>query len=295
MKISQILLATDFSDHARGAYGCAADLASKSHAKLHLVHFAGVIPFAGAIPRFADTTVREPLFDSLENTLAEEASEHPAFDAIDIHPRLQRHRWTRSRQRSLEKELGIGLIVMSPQGRTGLAKMLLGSFADRVVRHSSVPVLLFRPTEGTETLDPRAVLVPHDFYGRPRTILPAMRWVASQFNCEFRFLHVYDPSWANSQSVRGMEQQFAQMLKSTPSLSIEERFAKLVDEDLQGLDATLETAQGIPSVQVVQRINHMPADLVLLGKREGLGSVARSVIREAKCSVLTVPVTDSED
>ena len=82
---------------------------------------------------------------------------------------------------------------------------------------------------------------------------------------------------------------------STAPLSIEERFAKLVDEDLQGLDATLETAQGIPSVQVVQRTNQISVDLVLLGKREGLGSVARSVTREAKCSVLAVPVTDAKD
>jgi nucleotide-binding universal stress UspA family protein len=295
MKVSQILLTTDFSDNARGAYRCAADLASKLHAKLHLVYFAGAIPFAGGMPRFADMTAREPLFDALENALTKEAREHTAFDGLDIQPRLQRRRWTRSRQRALEQELHIDLIVMSPQGRTGLAKLLLGSFADRVVRHSSLPVLLFRQTESTETLDPRTVLVPHDFYDRPRTILPAMRWLANQFNCKFRFLHVYDPSWSNSQAVRGIEQQFAQMLKSTPSLSIEERFAKLVDEDLQGLDVTLETAQGIPSVQVVQRTNQMPADLVLLGKREGLGSVARSVIREAKCSVLTAPVIDSED
>ncbi|MCA9124861.1 MAG: universal stress protein [Planctomycetales bacterium] len=295
MKISQILLTTDFSDHARTAYGCAADLASKLNARLHLVHFVGAIPFASAIPRFADTTEREPLFDSLENALAEEASEHSAFGGIDIQPRLQRHRWTRSRQRLLERELDIDLIVMSPQGRTGLSKMLLGSFADRVVRHSLVPVLLFRPTESTETLDPRTILVPHDFYDRPQTILPAMRWLAGRFNCKFRFLHVYDPSWANSQSVRGIGQQFAQALKSTSSLSIEERFTKLVDEDLQGLDVTLETAHGIPSQQVVHRANQVSVDLVLLGKREGLGSVARSVTREAKCSVLTVPVIDAEE
>lgn len=296
MKISQILLTSDFSDHARGAYRCAADLALQLHAKLHLVHFTGALPFAGAIPRFADTTASEPLFDSLEKALAEEASEHPAFNDIDVQPRLQRHRWTRRRQRALERELGIDLVVMSPQGRTGLAKkMLLGSFADRVVRHSSAPVLTFRPTEDGETLNPRTVLVPHDFYDRPQTVQPAMRWLASEFDCEFRFLHVYDSSWANSQSVREFEQQFAKALESTQSLPVEERFAKLVDEDLQGLDVTLETAQGIPSVQIVHRTNQLPAHLVLLGKREGLGGVARSVISEAKCSVLTVPVVESDD
>lgn len=295
MKISQIMLATDFSDNARGAYRFAADLASELHAKLHLVHFAGAFPLAGAIPRFADMTARDSLLASLENALAEEATEHPAFDGIDVEPRLQRHRWTRSRQRSLEQELDIDLIVMSPQGRTGLARLLLGSFAHRVVEHSSAPVLLFRPTDNTETLNPQTVLVPHDFYDRPRTIVPTIRWLARHFNCEFRFLHVYDPSWANSQTVRGVDRWFAQALRRTQSRTVEERFAELADEDLQGLNASLETAQGYPSRQVVQRANQLPAGLVLLSKREGLGSVARSVIREAKCSVLTVPVTDAEE
>ena len=76
---------------------------------------------------------------------------------------------------------------------------------------------------------------------------------------------------------------------------MEERFAKLVHEDLHGLDVTLETAQGYPSQQVVQQSNNLAAYLVFVGKREGLGSVARSVTREASCSVLTVPFIDSDD
>ena len=287
-KFGKSLLTTDLSDNARQAYECAASLTSKFEATLHLVHFAGAI--LNLVP-----ASRDKLLDTLEQALTDESSQHQKFEDIDIQPRLEPQRWTRKRQRTLEQELDIDLIVMSPQGRTGLAKMLLGSFADRLVRHSSVPVLLFRPTENSATLNPRTVLVPHDFYDRPQAVLPAIRWLDQQFNSTFRFLHVYDPSFMTSpQSVRGMERQFALALKSTHTMSIEERFAKLVDEELQELDATLETAQGIPSQQVVQRANHLPADLVLLAKRDGLGSVARSVIREAKCSVLTMPTMEED-
>ena len=290
MKIRRILLTTDLSDNARGAYRCAANLASNFDASLHLVHFAG------AIPSLISPASRDTLFDTLETALADEAGDHPAFAGVDATTHLQRHRWTRTRQRTLERKLDIDLIVMSPQGRTGLAKMLLGSFADRIVRHSSVPVLIFRAREHSESLSARTVLVPHDFYDRPHAILPAMRWLDSSFNSAFHFLHVYDPSLAtSSQSVRGMEQRFAVALKSVNMMSVEERFAKLVDEDLHGLDVTLETAQGFPSQQVVQRANQPSVDLVLLGKRDGLGSVARSVTREAKCSVLTIPSIDQDD
>ena len=39
---------------------------------------------------------------------------------------------------------GIDLIVMGTQGRTGIDRFVMGSVAERVVRHSSVPVLMVR-------------------------------------------------------------------------------------------------------------------------------------------------------
>lgn len=40
----------------------------------------------------------------------------------------------------------VDLIAMSTHGRTGAARWVLGSVADKVVRNSAVPVLLIRPT-----------------------------------------------------------------------------------------------------------------------------------------------------
>lgn len=46
---------------------------------------------------------------------------------------------------SVADEMQVDLIAMSTHGRTGAARWLLGSVADRVVRNSQVPVLLIRP------------------------------------------------------------------------------------------------------------------------------------------------------
>ncbi len=46
---------------------------------------------------------------------------------------------------SVADDMQVDLIAMSTHGRTGAARWLLGSVADRVVRHSKVPVLLIRP------------------------------------------------------------------------------------------------------------------------------------------------------
>jgi nucleotide-binding universal stress UspA family protein len=42
------------------------------------------------------------------------------------------------------KDRGAGMIVMSSHGRTGLAHLLIGSVAERVVRLAQCPVLVLR-------------------------------------------------------------------------------------------------------------------------------------------------------
>lgn len=43
------------------------------------------------------------------------------------------------------KEFGVDVIAMSTHGRSGLARLVMGSVADDVVRHADLPVLLVRP------------------------------------------------------------------------------------------------------------------------------------------------------
>ena len=45
------------------------------------------------------------------------------------------------------EELGVDCIAMSTHGRTGPARWLIGSIAERVVHNSKVPVLLIRASE----------------------------------------------------------------------------------------------------------------------------------------------------
>jgi nucleotide-binding universal stress UspA family protein len=47
-------------------------------------------------------------------------------------------------ERIVEAARGVDLVVMSTHGRTGLAHFLLGSTAERVVRHATVPVMVVR-------------------------------------------------------------------------------------------------------------------------------------------------------
>jgi nucleotide-binding universal stress UspA family protein len=49
------------------------------------------------------------------------------------------------------RRLKVNLIVMSTHGRTGLAHVLIGSVAERVVQHASCPILLLRASPSAKT------------------------------------------------------------------------------------------------------------------------------------------------
>jgi nucleotide-binding universal stress UspA family protein len=48
--------------------------------------------------------------------------------------------------------MGAGLILMTTHGRSGLGRMVFGSTADSVLRHSACPVLLVRITDEDDSL-----------------------------------------------------------------------------------------------------------------------------------------------
>ncbi|HYG67919.1 MAG TPA: universal stress protein [Anaeromyxobacteraceae bacterium] len=51
------------------------------------------------------------------------------------------------------KEEGVDLLVLGTHGRTGVSRAVLGSVAEKVVRHASCPVLVVRPTPRAEERD----------------------------------------------------------------------------------------------------------------------------------------------
>ena len=56
----------------------------------------------------------------------------------------------------IDHSRGCDAIVMSTRGRTGLAHLVIGSVAEKVVRHSAIPVLTLRPEAARRLVRPRA-------------------------------------------------------------------------------------------------------------------------------------------
>ncbi len=133
-----IVAPIDFSDEADKAVDAALEIAG-SPASVTAVHVAPPIivfePIA-AYDVISDDDRREQLRAAFRKRYAA-----PRYHGVQLEVRFgdPGHEIV-----GFAKELQAGLIVMPSHGRTGLAHMLLGSVAERVVRLAPCPVLVLR-------------------------------------------------------------------------------------------------------------------------------------------------------
>lgn len=153
-EIRRVLAPVDFSEHARRALLDARKVAALLEAELDVLHVIEEVTPPDAYDLHAvplatgevQARSREALGRLLEETPGPEASVevrigYPAAVIADY-----------------AADSGAGLIVLASHGRTGLRRFLLGSVAERVLRHAPCPVLvvksfgrrLGRPARDTE-------------------------------------------------------------------------------------------------------------------------------------------------
>ncbi len=146
-QVRRILVPMDFSETAKKALQYAVPFASAFNAELMVVHV--MQPFSlpaelGYIPPEAAETQEE-----LKQTAEEELGK---LCAQEIGVRSQFQVQVREGVAWQEVVLAAGdceadLIILATHGRTGLQHVLLGSVAERVVRHAPCPVLVVRERE----------------------------------------------------------------------------------------------------------------------------------------------------
>jgi nucleotide-binding universal stress UspA family protein len=152
----RILVPHDFSNHATRALATAARLAAEHDGRLVVLHV--ITPFHPATGAPEETFAWVPDGDlvagerrHLEALVARTVTgpkAPPVTCKVEIgDPFL----------RIVDAARHADCIVMATAGRTGLSHLLIGSIAEKVVRHSPVPVLTLRPAKGAGKRRPDAV------------------------------------------------------------------------------------------------------------------------------------------
>jgi nucleotide-binding universal stress UspA family protein len=148
MRISNILVPTDFGESSQRALDHAVELAKKFDAKVTLLHSFEVPAYAYAGVGTTTVDYLVPMEESarkcLEDALRDLKAKLPSAVAV--------FRKGAPWQQTLLacEEAGADLIVMGTHGRQGLSHALIGSVAEKVVRLSPVPVLTVREPRPTK-------------------------------------------------------------------------------------------------------------------------------------------------
>ncbi|MEK7468616.1 MAG: universal stress protein [Planctomycetota bacterium] len=174
-----------------------------------------------------------------------------------------------------------GMIAMATHGRTGLARLAFGSVAERVLRHSPVPVLLVRSAgeqaAGT-ALAVKRMMVPVDGSALALAVAPYVAELAKAFKAEVTLVHVLPPKPAQGETIAHAERVVA---------AAKERF----QEEGVACEALIRT--GDAAEEILDAVRQNRADLVACSThgrtgiaRAVLGSVAEKMMRMATVPLL---------
>lgn len=140
----RIVHPTDFSERSETAWTYADALAAKFGAELHLVHVmqepVAVLP-ESSIAVAAPAANLPELIDAAEQGL----KRYQAAEPGRIANRIVLHGPSAEEIVRYAKDCNADLIVIGTHGRTGLAHVLLGSVAEKIVRKAPCAVLTVRP------------------------------------------------------------------------------------------------------------------------------------------------------
>jgi type II secretory ATPase GspE/PulE/Tfp pilus assembly ATPase PilB-like protein/nucleotide-binding universal stress UspA family protein len=146
--IRHILVPTDFDEVGARALVHALDLARSLNAEVHLLHV--VTEPAATPPSVRDRERLRATWQKLD--LLPPPGEHQDLTIT----REVAHGLPADRIVRHAHEHGVDLIVMGTRGRSGLAHLMVGSVAERVIRQSPCPVLAIPPTRDRPRLEAAA-------------------------------------------------------------------------------------------------------------------------------------------
>lgn len=303
-----MLVPTDFSEESLRAIAYARALLNQFPGMVHLVYVHD-IDFAYAVPALMTSS-------SLSST--EEVERRYCKDLEKVAKQFElpgstpeRHvRAGRAYQEICEvaSEIGADLIAIATHGRTGLRRLMLGSTAERVVRHALCPVLVVRETEreflevgqgkaAAQTgLRITKVLVPLDFSDSSREGLLYAISFAQRFGASLVLLH----------AIQVQPFTPADSHERMPAPGVIERAARLrarkflKQVDFAGVTYEMEIQCGVPAHEICRFAENAHVELIITSThgQTGLaqvliGSTAEHVVRYAYCPVLVVPTSEA--
>lgn len=148
---NRILVPVDFSNSSHAACELATNLATKLGGRVELLHVQEPPAWQGFVfpelvvnlPNAADASLNELVQTRTDRALRHLVEQLQRAGVTEVHQRLEMGEPGAVILRLAEEER-FDLIVMGTHGRKGFERLVMGSVAERVVRHAPCPVLTVR-------------------------------------------------------------------------------------------------------------------------------------------------------
>lgn len=286
MTIRKILCATDFSSGSQQAMRVAARLANEANAELVLAHCWHVPAVDFADFTYPGTLIQQ-MSDDAARGLELATREVKLLGVKQVSSKLMEGSPWYEIVRVAQNDETYDLIVIGTHGRTGLKRILLGSVAEKVVRHSPCSVLAVRPDSELKTF--LHALCPTDFSPSATYALELASEIVPP-NGAITLMHVIEipVPFSGEMPVLGLEHD----LDAWAAKALDESAARLRAK--VSANITTQARLGYPGAQTLTKLDEdRTIDLVVMGShgrtginRAVLGSVAEKVVRHARCPVL---------
>jgi nucleotide-binding universal stress UspA family protein len=185
--------------------------------------------------------------------------------------------------------------VVGTKGHTGLAHILLGSTAERVVQRAHCPVLCVHPEDRGGHRPIRSILVPTDFSEDAELAIASAHEILTPLDSGARLTLVHAFSMPIEYTAYGPIPTSVDYLKDAgleaerKLFEMEERFRR------EGIVVETVAREGDPLVVIADVARERAVDLIAMGthgstglKHFLLGSTAERVMHQAPCPVLTI-------
>jgi nucleotide-binding universal stress UspA family protein len=294
LQIHNVLVPVDFSAPSLSAVEFALPLVKQFGADLHLVHvFGGDYPIT--------TIVAMPLVLS-ELEINRSVHWHLRDVAKKYSIALRRENLHALKGRAFEeicrlaRDINIDLIVIATRGNTGFKHLVLGSTTERVVRHSSCPVLVTRDRDlSRRATSFRKILVPIDFSECSMKGLAYAKAFAKKYKSKLLLLNsVHFQYYVASDEYARYD--LPRLMQYAEKAAREQMHDLVRKADWSGLKVEASLQAGHPGQQICERAKDSGVDLIVTSthgttgfKHVLLGSIAEYVARHASCPVLVVP------
>lgn len=276
--MKKILIPTDFTSNADNAIDFAFEIAKESNAKLYLLHVveyptsAIVDPIGVSIVQTADVNLIEDLTKSAIEKLKIIANKFKGEGVqVEYFVDLGNPYLSVIDRINLE---AIDMIIMGTSGASGFKEFIIGSNAERVVRHASCPVITIKEPISKHNI--KSIVFASDFKNLSESLLINLRQLQKVFKAKLHFVKINTPNSFEKDRVTN------KLIKNMIENHKFSNCTHTIYNDIYEEDGLIHFAQDIDADMIAMATHGRTGISHLIS-----GSIAEDVVNHAKRPVWT--------